>query len=244
MNFRELLANALKEASIPFDETYLNYFEIYKNLLVEWNKSINLTAIEDEENIIYKHFIDSLMVLKVVDEFSSLLDIGSGAGFPGIPLKIAKRNSKLTLIESQKKKALFLEILLERLSLSDSVVYTTRAEELAKGDLREHFELVCEREFGKLPLNLEIGLPFVKIGGHLVLHKGEKDIRVLPNYEPFIEELGGSIESIFSYKLNDSLNRYLVKIKKEWHTPKRYPRSYSTLLREAKRWESITPTNN
>jgi len=238
-DFIENLREALKEASLHVDDNTLTYFEIYKNLLLDWNKSINLTAIEDEENIIYKHFVDSLMVLKVVSEFSNILDIGSGAGFPGVPLKIVKRDAKLSLIESQKKKAMFLEILIERLSFTDSHVYNSRAEELARGNLRESFDLVTQREFGKISLNLEIGLPFVKKGGYLVLHKGEKDIERLHLYTIFLEELGGSVEEIYPYKLNDSITRYLVKIKKEWYTPSKFPRSYSTLLKELKKWESI-----
>ncbi|WP_231837265.1 16S rRNA (guanine(527)-N(7))-methyltransferase RsmG [Caldisericum exile] len=223
-------------ASLPFDESVLTYFEVYKNLLLDWNTHMNLTAVRDEEGIIYKHFVDSLMILKVVDNFSSLLDVGSGAGFPGVPVKIVKRDVSLSLIESQKKKATFLEILLERLTFTDAKVYNTRAEELGKEHLRESFDVVCEREFGKIPINLEIGLPFVKLGGRLLLYKGAKDIEKMDIFKIFIEELGGSIEKIIPYKLNDPIERYIVSIKKEWYTPKRYPRSYSSMLRDLKKW--------
>jgi len=114
-DFTEKLKEALLKASLPFDETTLTHFEVYKNVLLLWNKSINLTAIEDDEDIIYKHFIDSLMVLRIISEFSNLLDIGSGAGFPGVPLKIIRRETKLTLIESQKRRRCFLEFFLKDL---------------------------------------------------------------------------------------------------------------------------------
>ncbi|MGB9770238.1 MULTISPECIES: 16S rRNA (guanine(527)-N(7))-methyltransferase RsmG [Caldisericum] len=234
--FTDKLREALLSASLPFDESSLAYFEVYKNLLFDWNAHMNLTAIRDEDGIIYKHFVDSLMVLKVVDNFSSLLDVGSGAGFPGVPVKIIKREIALSLIESQKKKATFLEILLERLTFTDAKVYNARAEELARDNLRESFDVVCEREFGKIPINLEVGLPFVKLGGHLLLYKGAKDIEKIDIFKIFIEELGGSIEKIFPYKLNDSIERYIVSIRKEWHTPWRYPRSYSSMLRDLKKW--------
>lgn len=234
--FTDKLREALLNASLPFDESSLTYFEVYKNLLLDWNAHMNLTAIKDEDGIIYKHFVDSLMLLKVVDDFKSLLDVGSGAGFPGVPIKIVKKHIELSLIESQRKKATFLEILLERLTFTDAKVYNARAEELAKETLRESFDVVTEREFGKLPMNLEIGLPFVKVGGHLLLYKGVKDIKKLDIFKIFIEELGGAIERIFPYKLNDSVERYIVSIKKEWHTPRKFPRSYSTILRELKRW--------
>jgi len=234
--FTDKLREALVSASLSFDEAALTYFEVYKNLLLDWNAHMNLTAVRDEDGIIYKHFVDSLMVLKVVENFSNFLDVGSGAGFPGVPVKIVKRDIKLSLIESQKKKATFLQILLERLAFTDTNVYNARAEDLAKDTLRESFDVVSEREFGKIPINLEIGLPFVKVGGHLLLYKGAKDVEKLDIFKIFIEELGGSIDLVFPYKLNDSVERYIVSIKKEWHTPKRYPRSYSSLLRELKKW--------
>jgi len=201
--FTEKLRDAFNEASLQIDEESFPYFEIYKNTLMEWNNSINLTAIRDEEGIIYKHFVDSLMLLKAIDNFSSLLDIGSGAGFPGLPLKIARKNIVLSLIESQRKKTMFLEILLEKLSFMDVKVYNVRAEELGKSELRESFDVVTERELGKFPINVEIGLPFVKLGGYLALYKGEKDLETIDIYKPLIEELSGSVERIVPYKLND-----------------------------------------
>lgn len=237
--FTAKLRKALQEASIEDTSEILTYFEVYKNLLLEWTHHINLTAIKDEEGIIYKQFIDSLMVLKVVDNIESLLDIGSGAGFPGIPVKIVKRDMQLSLIESQKKKATFLEILIERLTLKNAYVYNARAETLAKDTLRERFDVVTERALGRFSINFEIGLPFVKPGGHLLLFKGKRDIEELELYEPFIKELGGAIEKIFPYKLNDGIERYIVSVKKEWWTPKRYPRTYSSMLRAVKKWEVL-----
>ena len=237
--FTEKLRDAFNEASLQIDEKSLPYFEVYKNTLMEWNNSVNLTAIRDEEGIIYRHFVDSLMLLKAVDIFSSLLDIGSGAGFPGLPLKIARQDIMLSLIESQRKKTMFLEILLEKLSFMDVKVYNVRAEELGKSELRESFDVVTERELGKFPINVEIGLPFVKLGGYLALYKGEKDLETIDLYKTLIEELSGSVEKIVPYKLNDGKTRYIILIKKEWHTPARYPRTYSAILKSLKKWEKV-----
>ncbi len=218
----------------------LDMFDVYKNVLQDWNSTrVNLTAITKDEDIALKHFIDSLEAAQAVD-FSEtnlkIIDVGTGAGFPGIPLKIAFPNIQLTLLDSQKKRALFLAVLLGRLGLQDVAVFNARGEELAKDmAFRECFDVAMMREFGKIPLNLEIGLPFVKVGGSLLLWKGGNDIEGLPRCEKFLNELGGRVEKIYTYKFTDTSEHFVVHIKKEWNTPQKYPRTYSSMLRSLNR---------
>ncbi|MGC8721890.1 MAG: 16S rRNA (guanine(527)-N(7))-methyltransferase RsmG [Caldisericaceae bacterium] len=216
-------------------------FEVYRNVLKDWNGTrINITAITEDKEIVLKHFIDSLELVRVVPPFSEgdkIVDIGTGGGFPGVPIKIAFPQISLTLLDSQKKRALFLGVLLGRLGLQDVAVFNARGEELAKdSQFREIFDIATMREFGKIPLNLEIGMPFVKVGGSLVLWKGKKDIDELQNYTGLINELGGRLEKIEPYTLyKGDTERYLVCISKEWNTPQKYPRAYSSILRSLRR---------
>lgn len=229
-----------KTFGIYLSSESLNVFEVYKNVLKEWNADrVNLTSISDDEGIAIKHFIDSLILSKAVDltrDGIKMLDVGTGAGFPGIPLKIAFRNLKLTLIESQKKKALFIAVLLSRIGLNDVDVFNSRGELLAKEPaFREQYDIVVMREFGKVPLNLEIGIPFVKQGGFLVLWKGEKDLKQVEKNKNFAIELGASFEEPFTYKLGEDKMRYLCILKKGWSTPRKYPRSYAVISKGAKK---------
>lgn len=165
-----------------------------------------------------------------------MVDVGTGAGFPGIPLKVTNKNIQLTLIESQRNKALFLGVLLSRIGLPEVNIFNNRGEELARdGAFREQFDVVTMREFGRIPLNLEIGLPFVKMGGYLVLWKGKEDLQKLEKYKEFATELGGTFEEPFKYKLNDNKTRYLFILKKGWNTPKKYPRSYASIIKSARK---------
>ncbi len=240
IDFKKFLKESANSIGIHLASEPLNMFEVYKNVLKEWNTSrVNLTSIEDDEGIVFKHFIDSLVfskAFKISDKEFTLLDLGSGAGFPGVPIKIAFRNVQLTLVDSQKKRALFLAVLLPRLGLSNINIFNSRGEELSRDvRFREQFDFVTMREFGKVPLNIEIGLPFVKVGGYLVLWKGEKDLAEFDKYKELISELGASLEEIYPYNLNDSIKRYIVKVKKGWVTPKKYPRSFATIIRSIKK---------
>lgn len=166
----------------------------------------------------------------------AVIDIGTGAGFPGIPLKIFFRNIKLTLVESQKKKALFLAVLLSRIGLNDVNVFGSRGESLAKDEaFREKFDVALMREFGRVPLNLEIGAPFVKMGGILALWKGEADLKQIEKSKEFANELGVEFGEPLSYKLNDNITRYIIIAKKVWNTPSKYPRSYAVISRNARK---------
>ncbi len=215
-------------------------FEVYKSVLQDWNETrFNLTAVTDDRDIALKHFIDSLEVYKVIDlkgKKLNVIDIGTGAGFPGIPIKIAFPHLKMTLVDSQRKRTLFLAVLLRRLAFDDVAVFNARGEELAKDqDFRGKFDIVLMRELNKLSVNIEIGLPFLKQRGFLVLWKGKDDIKEVGDYEQFVNRLGGRIEKVKKYKLDSVRERYLVVIKKIHPTPAKYPRSFSSIMRSLRK---------
>ena len=216
--------------------------QVHKNMLADWNSTrFNLTAISGDRDIALKHFADSLAITKAVDlEGANLIDIGTGAGFPGIPIKVAFPSIKLTLLDSKEKKAAFIMMLLRRLELaSDVSLLVTRAEDIGKDPkFRGKFDVVTMRGVSKIPINSEISLPLLTTGGRAVLWKGANDVRKLDMFEPFIKELGGSVDKVVSYKLGDAQQeRFLVVIKKEKETPRKFPRKYSTMRKALKkRW--------
>lgn len=199
-------------------------FILYKNLLTEKNKSINLTSITDEKEIAYKHFIDSLAVLKYVDlENKSLIDVGTGAGFPGLPLKIAVSSIKLTLLDSLKKRVDFLKETSLSLGLDDVSCIHARAEDAA-ADMGESFDFAISRAVAGLNVLAEYCLPFVKPGGYFIALKGPSPEGELNEAKTALSVLGGSLENIFSYSVYD-FTHSLVFIKKTSPTPAGYPRS-------------------
>lgn len=194
-------------------------FEVYLKELVEWNNKFNLTSITDPEEIWKKHFDDSLLLLSSLDlKHESVIDIGAGAGFPGIPLKIARPDIRLTLVDATKKKVEFMEQLIARLGLKGVEVVWGRAEEVAVGR-REHFDLAIARAVAELNTLAEYCLPFVKIGGLFVAYK---ELAIEPEIEtskPALTLLGGRFNRVDKYA-----SRSLVFIDKVAPTPDKYPR--------------------
>ena len=215
---------------------------VHKNMLADWNSTrFNLTAISGERDTALKHFADSLAIAKAVNlKEANLMDIGTGAGFPGIPIKIAFPSIKLTLLDSKEKKAAFIVMLLRRLELANAVaLLVTRAEDIGKDpDFRGKYDIVTMRGVSKIPINAEISLPLLKIGGKVVLWKGKKDVNKVSLFEPFIKELGGTVDKIIPYRLSGiSQDRFLLVLKKEKETPRKFPRTYSTMRKNLKkRW--------
>ncbi|MGB9612888.1 MAG: 16S rRNA (guanine(527)-N(7))-methyltransferase RsmG [Candidatus Margulisiibacteriota bacterium] len=194
-------------------------FEIYLNELLEWNKKFNLTSIVDPEEIRKKHFEDSLLLLEVIDlSNQSVVDIGTGAGFPGIPLKIVRPEIKLTLLEATKKKVEFLKHLVSTLALQKVEVVWTRAEDYAK-EKREAFDIALSRAVARLNILSEYCLPLVKVGGIFVAYKEEKVEDEIKEAETAIEILGGKLKEVKRFPL-----RSLVIIDKIKPTPAKYPR--------------------
>ena len=171
----QLLTNGCAQMGLNLNEVQVSQFEKYLSLLLEWNEKFNLTAITNPQEIIIEHFLDSLSVLQsgVVQKSAHLLDIGSGAGFPGLPLKIMIPGIRLTLVDAVQKKTLFLEEVIRQLELSQSEAIHARAEDLGRMQShREVYDIVVSRAVAELRVLLEYCLPFVKTGGYLVLHKG------------------------------------------------------------------------
>lgn len=203
-------------------ESYKKQFEIYERLLLEWNEKINLTAITEHEQIAVRHFEDSMTLLDNVDipQGSSVIDVGTGAGFPGMVLKIARPDLNVTLLDGHKKRFLFLEQLQNELGIYCENVHR-RAEE-AK-ELRERFYLATARAVARLNILCEYCLPFVMVGGLFVAMKGS-DISEVDEAEHAIKTLGGQLADIKNLKLSDGSERNLIIIKKISQTPLKYPR--------------------
>ncbi|WMC91095.1 16S rRNA (guanine(527)-N(7))-methyltransferase RsmG [Kineothrix sp. MB12-C1] len=224
----------LEELNIPLSDQQISQFIKYYELLIEWNSFMNLTAITDFDEILKKHFIDSLSIVKAFDEMKEdirskkvrLIDVGTGAGFPGIPLKIAFPNFDITLLDSLHKRIKFLDEVVNQLSLVRISPIHGRAEDYAKPDkLREKYDLCVSRAVANLSTLSEYCLPFVKKEGLFISYKSEKLIEELREAEKAVSILGGKIENQIYFPLPSSdINRNLLIIKKIKNTPSKFPR--------------------
>lgn len=225
---------------IYLSEEQIEMFTDYYELLVEWNSFMNLTAITDFDEVVLKHFVDSLAVCQVeifqkkAVEETSLIDIGTGAGFPGIPLKIVFPEMKITLLDSLNKKVNFLNTVIEKLDLRKIEAIHGRAEDFARQQsYREQYDFCVSRAVANLSTLAELCLPFVKKDGYFISYKSEKVKEELFTGEKAIKILGGKMETFLEYQLPDSdIGRSLLWIKKEKNTPKKYPRKAGTPAKE------------
>lgn len=204
------------------EESY-EKFAIYAEFLIEYNKKVNLTAITEPDEIFVKHFLDSIFLLKYVEipEGSSVIDVGTGAGFPAVPLKIVRPDIKITLLDSLNKRVDFLRQLCERLDIDAEFVHA-RAEEAGRSeDYRERFDFACARAVSAMNILSEFCIPLVRVGGSFIALKGHsEDIYASENS---VKILGGEIENLYEYSLAGS--KKLVCVKKISHTPPKYPRN-------------------
>ena len=226
--FEQELERASARYGLPLDAKQIEKFGIYYRLLIEWNAKMNLTAITEPREVAVKHIVDSLTALRGIEERNSLrlIDVGTGAGFPGIPLKIVRPDLQLTLLDSLKKRVHFLETVVEALGLEGAECLHGRAEEAARQSaLRERFDIAVSRAVARLPVLAEYLLPFVRIGGTAIALKGLHSEEEAKESERAVKILGGrAIESIPVVLPGLSDKRAVLLIKKERPTPKAYPR--------------------
>jgi 16S rRNA (guanine527-N7)-methyltransferase len=225
----ELLERGAREWGIKLAPEQRESFEVYYQELVAWNEKVNLTAITAYDDVQVKHFLDSLSCLQVLGDFPaerSCIDIGAGAGFPGLPLKIVRPEMRLTLLEATGKKADFLRHVVELLGLAEVRVLKARAEELGRNpEYRETFQIAVARAVAELAVLVEYALPLLEVGGIFVAQKGREVEEEVEVAQAAVKILGGQIEEVRAVRLpgwDDS--RHLVVVRKVTPTPGQYPR--------------------
>jgi 16S rRNA (guanine527-N7)-methyltransferase len=223
-----ILDEHAREFGIELSSAQLDAFERYDRELVAWNARVNLTAITARDEVIVKHFLDSLSVAPVLRRLAShsLIDIGSGAGFPGLPLKIVFPSLRVTLLEATGKKVEFLKHMIAELNLLDATTIHGRAEEWSRDAAhREKYDVAVARAVAELPTLLEYALPFARVGGVFIAYKGVDVDDELRRAERAIKELGGRLSEVRSVQLPGLEPRHLIVVEKIAATPSKYPRA-------------------
>ena len=223
---KEMLREGAAAYGVELDEKALERFDRYAEILTEWNSFMNLTAIKEPDEIVQKHFVDSLSLLSAIEipNGASIIDVGTGAGFPGVPLLIARNDLKVTLLDSTNKRLEFIRAVLEGTGLSANVVHM-RAEDAGKNkDYREKYDFATARAVSNLRDLSEYCIPFVKKGGYFVPMKSAKTDEEIQGAQKAIKTFGGKIEEIKSFELDGAGQRTILLIKKISQTPTNYPR--------------------
>lgn len=219
---------------IPVSDKQYDKLYKYAEMLIEWNKMVNLTAILSPEDISQKHFLDSVLPFYLFDvkKGTKIIDVGTGAGFPSCPLKIFRDDIKVTLLDSLNKRINFLKTLSDELDLNAECIHG-RAEELAhKENYREQFDMATARAVASLPMLCEYCLPFVKKGGYFIALKGGNSDDEIGASKSAIKELGGKIDKIIDYSLPNGDKRVLIAIKKISQTASKYPRNKGQITKK------------
>ena len=231
----QFLIDYAKKLHINLNDIKCKQMIQYYKLLIEWNEKINLTSITDYKDVVVKHFIDSLSIVNSMDmngEYS-LIDIGTGAGFPGIPLKIVFPMLDVVLVDSLDKRVKFLNIVIKELGIKNIKAVHARAEEFGHSNYRETFDICVTRAVANLAVVSEYCLPLVSVGGYFVAYKSADIKDEIFDSEIAIEELGGAIEDVDIFTLPDTdIERSLIRIYKDFETPDKYPRRNGVPLKK------------
>lgn len=224
--FKEIIKRQVKLLKIELSEDKIKKFYNYMNLLIEWNQKINLTSITDPREIILKHFIDSLTINKYIKENTKMIDVGTGAGFPGIPLKILRDDIEIILLDSLNKRIKFLDIVIEELKLNKISTIHSRAEDIGRDEkYREKFDYSTSRAVANLSTLAEYLIPLVKIKGEVIAMKGAEIKEELETSKKSINVLGGKLNSVEEFCLPETnMKRSVIIIQKETKTPNKFPR--------------------
>lgn len=233
---KNLLQNYIKDYKITLTENQYEQFQKYFELLAEWNEKMNLTAITDESGVALKHFADSLSLLNFVDipQNSTLADVGTGAGFPGVVLKIARPDIKLTLIDSLNKRLVFLNEVCSQLGIDAELIHS-RAEDGARDEkLRENFDFAVSRAVARMNVLSEYCLPYVKVGGAFCAMKGAQANEEFKESLNAINTLGGKLEKKYFFELPENGGeRAIAVVRKVRNTPQKYPRQSGKIKAKA-----------
>lgn len=224
--FFKKIKESFQKIDISLNEKQINRYYEYMNLLIEWNKKINLTAIIEPNDIILKHFVDSVTILKHIKDNESIVDVGTGAGFPGIPLKIANDTLNITLLDSLNKRINFLNEVIQKNNLEKIQTVHSRVEDFGNNvKYREKFDIATSRAVANLSILAEYMLPLVKVGGRCICMKGSEIEEELEKSKKAINLLGGKVTKVEQFKLiNSDITRNIVIIEKVKNTANKYPR--------------------
>ena len=233
MKFFDLMKRAVNEAGLELTELQYEQFIKYMRLLQEWNEKINLTAITDDEEVIKKHFIDCIKAFKsdAIKNAKTIIDVGTGAGFPGLPIAIMNPNVKVTLLDSLNKRINFLNLVVKELGLTNVTTIHSRAEDGARNpELREKFDVATSRAVANMAVLSEFCLPYVKKNGHFVALKGPAIEEELENGKAAIKILGGELKNIIEVSIEGTdLRHSIVEVLKVKECNKKYPRKAGTV---------------
>ena len=233
MDMIKFMEAALKRSQMNISEKALGQFMDYMDLLLDWNTRMNLTAITDKEQIVLKHFIDSLMLMKYMDLDGKMIDVGCGAGFPGLPLKIANEKIELTLLDSLNKRIVFLNEVIEKLGIENTQALHGRAEDIAfHKSHRQKYNIAVSRAVGRLHVLCEYCLPFVRIGGVFVAYKGFDVEEELEEAQKAIKEMGAALERVEKIEFGGEFSRSLIFIRKKQDTSSKYPRTPALIAKK------------
>ena len=234
--FKEMLCKECKLQNIEINEETIQKLSIYKDLLLEWNEKMNLTAITDEYEIIVKHFVDCLECSKAIKDEKKIIDVGTGAGFPGMVLAIYYPDIEFTLLDGLNKRLIFLQEVVDKLGLTNVKIVHGRAEEVVRIDnLFNYYDASVSRAVANLPVLLEYVSPYVKVGGYSIVMKGdsvEEEIKLAQNA---LKTLNLKVDEKINYSYtvnNEEYNRSILKIKKTNDTPQKYPRNYGQIKKK------------